>query len=86
MYKMESTGKNWDDIWMIHSGDADKKTRPSSTELNRMRTLYDTIQGAQNLCPPSRAEGRQASVKLTISPSNTFNLNGGRQKLPPKTI
>ena len=36
--------------------------------------------------PPSRAQSRKASVKLTISPSNTFNLKWGRKKLAPETF
>ena len=44
------------------------------------------VQGVQNLCPPSRAKSRKASVKLTISPSNTFNSKWGRQKLAPETF
>ena len=36
--------------------------------------------------PPSRAKSRMASVKLTISTSNKFNLKWGRKKLAPKTF
>ena len=36
--------------------------------------------------PLSRAKSRKASVKLTISTSNTFNLKWGRKKLAPKTF
>ena len=36
--------------------------------------------------PPSRAKSKKASVKLTISTSNTFDLKWGRKKLAPKTF
>ena len=40
----------------------------------------------QNFASPSRAENRQASAKLTISPSNAFNLNWENQILDSETF
>ena len=39
----------------------------------------------QNFASPSRVEIRQASAKLTISPSNTFNLKWENQILDSET-
>ena len=48
-----------------------------------MIVLYRVI---QNFASPSRAENRQASEKLTISPSNTFNLKWENQILDSETF
>ena len=40
----------------------------------------------QNFASPSRAEMGQTPVKLTISPSNTFNLNWENQILDSETF
>ena len=52
--------------------------RPSTDGCTFLNTLYRVI---QNFASPSRAENRQASAKLTISPSNTFNLNPGKPNI-----
>ena len=45
--------------------------------------LYRVI---QNFASPSRTENRHASLKLTISPSNTFNLKWENQILDSETL
>ena len=40
----------------------------------------------QNFASPSRAKNMQASAQLTISPSNTFNLNWKNQILDSETF
>ena len=58
-------------------------TRYLSEIIERKCSIYRVI---QNFASPSRAENRQASAQLTISPSNTFNLNWENQILDSETF
>ena len=49
----------------------------------KYHSLYRVI---QNFASPSRAEMGQAPVKLTISPSSTFNLNWENKILASETF
>ena len=56
----------------------------SSLVISNMQNLNGRV--IENFASPSRAEMGQAPVKLTISPSSTFNLNWENQILASETF